>query len=38
MTRPSLHGRTMVLDIFLLALGLGGFGLMGLYVAGCDRV
>jgi len=27
-----------MLDLFLLALGLGVFGLMAAYVAGCDRV
>jgi hypothetical protein len=33
----SVRGHSM-LDIFLLALGLGVFGLMAAYVAGCDRV
>jgi len=31
------QGRPM-LDILLLALGLGAFALMAAYVAGCDRV
>jgi hypothetical protein len=36
--RPSTtDGRTM-LDLLLLALGLGGFALMALYVAACARV
>jgi hypothetical protein len=36
--RPSTtDGRTMI-DLLLLALGLGGFALMALYVAACARV
>jgi len=27
-----------MIDIFLLALGVGVFGLMAAYVAGCERV
>jgi hypothetical protein len=30
--------RSSMLDIFFLALGLGGFALMGAYVALCDRL
>jgi hypothetical protein len=30
-------GRTMI-DIFLLALGVGVFGLMAAYASGCERV
>jgi hypothetical protein len=36
--KPSMtDGRTM-LDLLLLALGLGGFALMGLYAAACARI
>ena len=30
--------RSSMLDIIFLALGLGGFALMGAYVALCDRL
>jgi hypothetical protein len=33
----SVRGTSM-LDLFLLVLGLGVFGLMAAYAAGCDRV
>jgi two-component system KDP operon response regulator KdpE len=36
-TVPSALGRTMI-DLLLLALGVGVFGLMAAYVAGCERV
>jgi hypothetical protein len=36
-TRPSALGRPMI-DLLLLALGVGVFGLMAAYVAGCERV
>jgi hypothetical protein len=29
---------TLMLDIIMLISGVGGFALMALYVAGCDRV
>ncbi|EFH13651.1 hypothetical protein HMPREF0731_0125, partial [Pseudoroseomonas cervicalis ATCC 49957] len=37
---PAPHRRrgASMLDTLLLILGLGGFALMGLYVAACDRV
>ncbi|WP_135467172.1 hypothetical protein [Crenalkalicoccus roseus] len=36
-TRPSVLGRTMI-DLVLLVLGVGVFGLMAAYAAGCERV
>jgi hypothetical protein len=35
--RHPAPGRTMI-DILLLALGVGLFGLMAAYLAGCERV
>jgi hypothetical protein len=36
-TRLSAPGQPMI-DILLLALGVGFFGLMAAYLAGCERV
>jgi hypothetical protein len=36
--RPSTRDGRMMLDLLPLALGLGGFALMALYVAACSRV
>ncbi|HEV7457344.1 MAG TPA: hypothetical protein VGN96_11275 [Roseococcus sp.] len=35
---PFVREGATMLDILLLALGLGGFALMGLYAHACDRV
>jgi hypothetical protein len=36
--RPSTKDGCPMLDLLVLALGLGGFALMALYVAACGRV
>jgi hypothetical protein len=36
--RPSTTDGRSMLDLLLLALGLGGFALMALYAAACARV
>ena len=33
-----VRARTLMLDIILLALGVGAFGLFAAYAAGCERV
>lgn len=38
-SRPiRLHGGRPMLDVILLALGVGFFALMAAYAAGCERV
>jgi hypothetical protein len=36
--RPFTWDRRIMLDLLLLAVGLGGFALMALYVAACARI